>query len=108
MTIVVPERVEPSAPTMIPAPPMPPVPTGMLLKDGGILNLRDQFKTETIGPLEDQIMEWNMMPEDKAPDRIMLRINSPGGSVHAAFELIDVMKQSRIPVHTLNLSLIHI
>ena len=105
MTVIVPERVEPAEPMMIPAPPMPPVPTGKLLKDGGILNLREQFKTETIGPLVDQIMEWNMMPEGKAPERIMLRINSPGGSVHAAFELIDVIKQSRIPVHTLNTGL---
>ena len=33
-------------------------------------------------------------------DRLTLVINSPGGSVSAAFALIDVMKTSKIPVDT--------
>ena len=94
-----------TTPTMVPAPPVPPTPTGVIMRDAGIVNLRTEFKTETIGPIVDQIIEWNLMPETKAPKHIQLRINSPGGSVHAAFELIDVMKHSRIPVHTLNVGL---
>lgn len=103
--IIVPEPITPAIPTMIPAPPTPPTPSGVLLRDGGVLTLRKEFNNENVGPLIDQILEWNMMPEDKAPDRILLRINSPGGLVYSAFELIDTMKQSRIPVYTLALGL---
>ena len=45
-------------------------------------------------------MEYNLMPPPKAPDIIHLYINSPGGEVASAFHLIDVVKQSRIPVYT--------
>lgn len=105
MNVIVPERAPASAPAMMPVPPTPPVPTGVLLRDNGILMLTDKFDQEKIMPLVQQILEWNMMPEDKAPDHIKLYINSPGGSVHSAFHLIDTMKQSRIPVHTIAMGL---
>ena len=105
MNVIVPERAEPSAPAMMPVPPTPPVPTGVLLRDNGILMLTDKFDQEKIMPLVQQILEWNMMPEEKAPDHIKLYINSPGGSVHSAFHLIDTMKMSRIPVHTIAMGL---
>ena len=103
--VIVPERSEPKAPAMMPAPPTPPTPTGVLLRDNGVLMLTDQFNQEKIMPLVAQILEWNMMPEDKAPDHIKLYINSPGGSVHSAFHLIDTIKMSRIPVHTIAMGL---
>ena len=56
-------------------------------------------------PLVKRIMQWNMLPESEAPDAIKLYINSPGGAVHSAFHLIDMMKQSRIPVHTIAMGL---
>lgn len=105
MNVIVPERAEPSMPTMVPAPPVPPVPTGVLLRDNGVLMLTEKFDQENIMPLVKQILEWNMMPEDKAPDHVKLYINSPGGSVHSAFHLIDTIKMSRIPVHTIAMGL---
>ena len=105
MNVIVPERAPASAPVMVPAPPIPPTPTGVILRDNGILMLTDKFEQEKIMPLVQQILEWNMMPEDKAPDHIKLYINSPGGSVHSAFHLIDTMKMSRIPVHTIAMGL---
>ena len=56
-------------------------------------------------PLVAQLLEWNMMPEGKGPEHVKLYINSPGGSVHSAFHLIDTIKMSRIPVHTIAMGL---
>ena len=75
MNVIVPERAEPSTPTMVPAPPVPPVPTGVLLRDNGVLMLTEKFDQENIMPLVKQILEWNMMTEDKAPEHIKLYIN---------------------------------
>ena len=80
--VIVPERSEPKAPAMMPAPPTPPTPTGVLLRDNGVLMLTEEFSQEKIMPLVAQLLEWNMMPEEKAPDHVKLYINSPGGSVH--------------------------
>ena len=94
-----------SVPTMVPAPTPPPVPLGTGLRDNGILMLTDKFENDKIMPLVAQILEWNLMPKEKAPKEIKLYINSPGGSVYSAFHLIDVMKQSKIPVSTIAMGL---
>lgn len=73
---------------------------GMLLKENGILFMDKEFNQENCMPLVKMIIEYNLMPAEKQPDVIRLFINSPGGAVHSAFHLIDVIKQSRIPVHT--------
>ena len=45
--------------------------------------------------------------ESQAPDKdIMIYINSPGGAVNSAFHLIDVFKQSEIPVYTYGMGMI--
>jgi len=44
--------------------------------------------------------------QDKPLKKLQLMINSPGGSLHACFALIDVMKGSRIPIHTIGLGMI--
>ena len=46
------------------------------------------------------------MPNSERPNEITLVINSPGGSVHSAFALIDTMKGSAIPIKTVGLGLI--
>ena len=104
MNTIVPEG-NPSAPVMIPAPVGQPVPLGQGLRDNGILMLTKEFNQDNIMPLVVQLLEWNMMPEEKAPKEIKLYINSPGGSVFSAFHLIDTMKQSRIPVSTIAMGL---
>ena len=67
--------------------------------------LTDKFENDKIMPLIAQILEWNLMPKEKAPKEIKLYINSPGGSVYSAFHLIDIMKQSKIPVSTIAMGL---
>ena len=103
--VIVPEKSEPAAPAMMPAPPTPPVPLGQGLRDNGILMLTKEFNQENVMPLVAQLLEWNMMPEGKGPEHVKLYINSPGGSVHSAFHLIDTIKMSRIPVHTIAMGL---
>ena len=75
-------------------------PPGTVLKENGILFMDKKFDQENCMPLVKMIMEYNLMPAAKAPDVIRLYINSPGGEVASAFHLIDVIKQSRIPVYT--------
>lgn len=63
----------------------------------------DQF---SVGEIVHHIMQFNA--EDKGIDvkdrkPILLYITSNGGSVDAGFELIDVIKNSKTPVYTINL-----
>lgn len=100
MKTIIPNKVGPAP--MMPVPSSVPTPVGQVLRDNGILMLTKEFNQENIMPLVAQIMEWNMTTD---LDHIKLYINSPGGSVHSAFHLIDVMKQSKIPVHTIAMGL---
>jgi ATP-dependent Clp protease protease subunit len=79
---------------------------GKLLTENGILLLTSAFNQENIMPLVARIMEYNLLAEALRPEYITLIINSPGGSVHSAYHLIDVMKSSKIPVHTVGMGLI--
>ena len=76
-----------SAPPQIQAP-------GTYVREAGILFLTEKFDQEKIMPLVAQIYEYNIMPEELRPENITLVINSPGGSVHSAFHLIDAMMMS--------------
>ena len=100
---VIPEPKEmPEAPPLppMPMPPIPPKPPGEFLRDNGILHMDKEFNQENCMPLVKMIMEYNLMPKKDAPKIIHLYINSPGGFVDSCMHLIDVVKQSRIPVHT--------
>jgi ATP-dependent Clp protease, protease subunit len=104
----------PQWPLVYPPAEIPPVPAdltfekvpGTLLKENGILFMDKEFNQENCMPLVKMIMEYNMMPAEKAPDIIHLYINSPGGLVASAFHLIDVIKTSRIPVYTYGMGMI--
>ena len=84
----------------------PPEPTpdmqapGSYLRENGLMLLVDKFDQEKIMPLVATIYEYNLMPEEIRPQQLTLIINSPGGSVHSAFHLIDAMMMSDIPVVT--------
>ena len=90
----------------------PPEPTpdmkqpGSYLRENGILMLVDKFDQEKIMPLVAAIYEYNLMPEEVRPEQLTLIINSPGGSVHSAFHLIDAMMMSEIPVVTIGKGLV--
>ncbi len=94
------EQPKPPAPTPPPMPPAPPKQPGEYSKDNGILFMDKEFNQDNCMPLVKMIIEYNLMPKDKAPNTIHLYINSPGGLVDSCMHLIDTIKQSRIPVHT--------
>jgi ATP-dependent Clp protease protease subunit len=79
---------------------------GQLLTESGILMLTGEFSQQTIMPLVARLMEYNLLPESLRPEFITLIINSPGGAVHSCFHLIDVMKSSKIPIHTVGQGLV--
>ena len=87
----------------LPAPPRQP---GSVMWDAGYYYMADGFTYESTKPIVNWIMEKNLLPDSERPDKLVLVINSPGGSVHAAFALIDTMKGSAIPIHTVGLGLI--
>ena len=100
-------KVAPTPPPMpMPQPPAQPKKPGELLYDAGVLFMDKEFNQENCMPLVKMIMEYNMMPEDTRPEVIHLYINSPGGAVNSAFHLIDVIKQSSIPVYTYGMGMI--
>jgi len=107
-TKVIPKpKVAPPPPPM-PMPQQPPQPKkpGEMLYDAGVLFMDKEFNQENCMPLVKMIMEYNMMPAETRPEVIHLYINSPGGAVNSAFHLIDVIKQSDIPVYTYGMGMI--
>ena len=94
------EQPKMPAPPPPPMPPAPPKQPGEYSKDNGILFMDKEFNQDNCMPLVKMIIEYNLMPKDKAPETIHLYINSPGGFVDSCMHLIDTIKQSRIPVYT--------
>lgn len=91
-------KIEPAQP---PSPPPPePKSPGQVLHENGVLFMTDVFSMENCLPIIKGIMEYNMLPESKRPEVIHLYINSRGGELAACWHLIDVLKQSKIPVWT--------
>ena len=82
----------------------PPPTPGDLLWDNGIYLFMEGFNNDSCKQAIDFILRHNL--QRKKVDRIQMMINSPGGSVTACMALIDVMKGSKIPVHTIGLGMI--
>lgn len=79
---------------------------GELMYNTGIAYFSEQFQNKTTAPFIQWIIEMNLLPKTMQPKELTFVINSPGGSVHAAFALIDTMKGSKIPIRTVGLGLI--
>ena len=79
---------------------------GTYLRENGILMLTGKFDQDNIMPLVAAIYEYNLMPKELQPECITIVINSPGGSVHSAFHLIDAMFMSNIKVDTVGKGLV--
>lgn len=77
---------------------------GDLDKNGYYL-LSEPITEATVAPLIKFILQHNLRTPTTV-DHMKVIINSPGGSVDAAFALIDVMRASRIPVYTYGLGMI--
>jgi ATP-dependent Clp protease, protease subunit len=73
------------------------------LEDENICLMFEDFDRKSVRPVIEFIIKKNLLPESKRPDHLTLVINSPGGELDSAFSLIDIMKGSAIPVHTLGL-----
>lgn len=97
-------------PVAQPPQPKPLKALGELARENGLIFLTKKFNEENITPIIHQIIDINLQSEK--PEVITLYINSPGlvttswsarirGEVASAFQLIDTMKYSRIPVSTI-------
>jgi ATP-dependent Clp protease protease subunit len=86
-----------------PSPLMPPASTNM--RDSGIYYLCDEFNTNVAKDVVSWIVEANLN-KNKKMDHLTLMITSYGGDLSAAFAIIDVMRGSKIPVHTVGLGCI--
>jgi ATP-dependent Clp protease protease subunit len=75
------------------------------LKDRGIYFLSKGFDEDSAKDVVTWILESNYQ-KDPLYDHLTLIINSPGGDVNAAFAIIDIMRGSPLPVHTLGLGAI--
>jgi ATP-dependent Clp protease protease subunit len=75
------------------------------LEKNGYFILSDPISEQSVAPLLKFIIAHNLR-DPKLVDHIKLIINSPGGSVEAAFALIDMIRASKIPVRTYGLGLI--
>ena len=84
----------------------PAKPPGQVLYESGVMYFADGFTNESTKPVVNWIIEKNLLPDSERPKELTLIINSPGGSVHAAFALIDTMKGSAIPIKTVGLGMI--
>jgi len=73
------------------------------LSSAGIYLFADDFTSESTGKAIKFIIERNLLPKKDRPGNLTLIINSPGGDLNSAFALIDIMKGSKIPIHTLGI-----
>ena len=73
------------------------------LQDNFTYLFMEDFDPKTVKPVIDWILRCNFMKDSQRPERLQLIINSPGGCVNSAMALIDVIKGSVIPVHTLGI-----
>jgi ATP-dependent Clp protease protease subunit len=70
------------------------------LGDHGIYLFMNEFNNTSVLEAIKFILEKNMLPRPNRPEHLTMIINSPGGNLHDAFALIDTIKGSGIPVHT--------
>ena len=73
------------------------------LDQNNIFIFMEDFTNKTVKPVIEWILRKSLAPNKSKPKYLTLVINSPGGEVTAAFALIDVMKGSKIPIHTVGL-----
>jgi ATP-dependent Clp protease protease subunit len=76
------------------------------LESNNVHIFMEDFNNKSVKPVIEWILRKNLAPTKDRPRHLTLMINSPGGQVHSAFALIDVMKGSKIPVHTVGLGMI--
>lgn len=73
------------------------------LNSNNIYLFMEEFENKSVKPLIDWILQKNLLPNNERPKHLTIMISSPGGDVTSAFALIDIMKGSKIPIHTVGL-----
>lgn len=74
-------------------------PVNRKLSDSGVFYISEAIEPNMSRNVVSWIFEENMK-ENRDYDHLTLVINSPGGYVTAGFAIIDAMRGSKIPVHT--------
>jgi len=67
----------------------------------GVMMIMDDVKNDSVKPVIEWIFKNNLSTTQ--PEHLTLILNSGGGSVTDAFALIDTMRGSGIPIHTIGL-----
>jgi ATP-dependent Clp protease protease subunit len=67
----------------------------------GVMMIMDDVKNESVKPVIEWILKNNLSTSQS--EHLTLILNSGGGSVTDAFALIDTMRGSGIPIHTIGL-----
>lgn len=73
------------------------------LEDSGTYLFMESFTPSSCEKAIRFILEKNLLPKADRPEALTFVINSPGGDVNSCFALIDTIKSSKIPVHTVGL-----
>lgn len=73
------------------------------LEDHGIFMLTDEITTTNTSSAIEFILKQNFKTKKGRINHLTLIINSMGGDLNSAFALIDVMRGSKIPIHTVGL-----
>jgi ATP-dependent Clp protease protease subunit len=76
-----------------------------VLSDHGVYYFASEFTTSSTKDVISWILENNIQ-KTRNIDHLTLMITSYGGDLLAAFALIDVMRGSKIPIHTIGLGII--
>lgn len=74
-----------------------------LMDQNNLYLFMDDFQKDTVRPVIEWIIKKNLLSDKDRPKNLTLIICSPGGELSSAFALIDTMKGSKIPVHTIGL-----
>jgi ATP-dependent Clp protease, protease subunit len=77
-----------------------------LLDINNIHLFMENFTSKSVKPVIEWILRKNLLPTSERPKHLTLMIDSPGGEMTSAFALIDIMKGSKIPIHTVGLGMI--
>lgn len=74
------------------------------LHDAGIFHFHRNVGNESVAEAIAFILDKNVNPSELK--HLTMVVSSWGGSVYAAFGLIDIMEGSRLPIHTIGLGMI--
>jgi ATP-dependent Clp protease protease subunit len=76
---------------------------GIAAEENNYFMLMGEVNEESCHSVISWIMSANLAPKEDQPEHLTLFVCSPGGDLHCAFALVDIMRGSPIPVATVGL-----